>query len=202
MKQFILIACLLYSISSQSQNSDSILIMHSDWKFGMQSQNFYFLNNSGDTILKLDSSKYLTCESDTFKHFAIVSFKGKSGWWAIDRSERVLFEVLNASLTEPAPDELQEGFIRIINEKRQIGFANEKGKIVITPQFEWVTAFHKGKAIFGNQCKTEPMMMDGKISKEHLEIKCRKYGYINKQGKIKNKASNTFDELAKIIGWR
>jgi hypothetical protein len=183
------------------QAKDSFLVIHSDWQSGMKSQNFYFLNPCGDTVLTLDSRKYTSCFTDTLRHFAIVSFQDKTGWWAIDRSENVLFEVLNGFISEPGPDELQEGLIRIIDNQRKIGFANERGQIVIKPRFDWVSQFRNNKAIFGKQCRIEPMFMNGKLSDEHLDIKCQEYGFINREGKENSNRYKTFEELAKLIKW-
>ena len=43
-----------------------------------------------------------------------------------------------------------------VDENNKIGFADHKGKIIIKPQFEIATTFHKGKAIIGKGCEKIP----------------------------------------------
>ena len=70
-------------------------------------------------------------------------------------SIKILFEVYNQG-NEINPDYLVENKIRIVDENQKIGFANEKGQIIIKPQFEMVTSFHNGKAIIAESCEKIP----------------------------------------------
>ncbi|WP_295771783.1 WG repeat-containing protein [uncultured Mucilaginibacter sp.] len=165
---------------------------------------YAFVNAKGDTVLKLDTAKYSFCFTTSFKHFAVVGFRKKHGWYAIDRNEKVLFEVYNTSKGEPSPDELRENLIRAIGHKGLIGFANEKGQVVINPQFEAVTSFYKGKAIVGKTCKevlwgSESQANDGD---KHYTIDCKQAGYINKKGQILKMGNFTFEQIQKQIGWK
>ncbi|MBP6386568.1 MAG: WG repeat-containing protein [Pseudarcicella sp.] len=102
--------------------------------------------------------------------------KGESGWCAIDINEQILFEVYNSSFGEFSPDELIENKIRIVDENNKIGFADSNGKIIIKPQFEIVTSFHKGKAIIGVSCDTIPWDEHAKEEDcEHYSIVCKKH---------------------------
>jgi hypothetical protein len=126
MKNLLFIIALLYSAASFGQRSGSYIVVRCDTtdkqKFG-----YVFVNQRGDTITRLDTTKYYICFSDTIQYFAIVGIRNKPGWWAIDKNEKPLFQVLNTSSGEPSPDELREGMIRIVDDSGKIGFADCKG---------------------------------------------------------------------------
>src|SRR5690349_5557909 len=113
MKQLFCAVLLLSFGTLYSQTADSSLFLRTSWHEGQTSQQFFYLNHAGDTVLRLDPLKYYQSFTDTFNHFAVVGMKDKSGWWAINRSEQVLFEVFNASIGEPEADQLANGFIQI-----------------------------------------------------------------------------------------
>jgi len=165
-------------------------------KFG-----YVIINQSGDTVMRLDTAKYYTCFGDTIQYFAIVGLKNKKGWWAIDRNENLLFEVYNTSYGEPSPDELTNGMIRIVDKKGKIGFANFKGKIVIKPQFEAATTFYKGKAIVGRQCKQVLWCCKGDNADKHYLTKCTQTGYIDKKGQVKEMGDYTLEQMQKKLNW-
>ena len=166
----------------------------------------YFVVNNGyvfavirfkdDTILKLDSAKYFVCFDDTVENFLIVAPKSRKGWWAIDFNENYLFQVYNTSEGEPSPDEITYGRIRIIDEKGKIGFADEKGKTIIRPQFEQATAFYKNLAIIGQDCKKIPWdTIHDESDCQHYSIVCSKNGYIDRDGNIIEMGNWTIEEL-------
>lgn len=154
------------------------------------------------TIRVLDSAQYyIAMNGFEYGYFAILGKKGSPGWSAIDANEDILFQVYNTSFGEPSPDYLIENRIRIIDENNKIGFANEKGQIVIKPQFEIVTSFHNGYAIIGENCKKIPW--GGHESESnHYSIECRKYGYINDKGDIIKIGDFTFEQIMKKIKWK
>lgn len=165
---------------------------------------YAFINSKGDTILRLDTAKYTVCFTNMMRYFAVVGFKKKHGWYAIDRNEKVLFEVYNTSKGEPSPDELRDGLIRTVDSKGKIGFANACGQVVIAPQFEAVTSFYKGKAIVGQTCKEvlwggDAHAYDGD---KHYSIDCKQAGYINKKGQVLKMGNFTFEQIQKQIGWK
>jgi hypothetical protein len=195
---------LLFSIACQiaySQVTEDILVLQTSSNEDKKRNEYFYLNTKGDTVINLNPEKYRLAFTDTFRNFAVISFLNKQGWWAIDRKEKVLFEVFNWCLTEVCPDELENGMIRMIDKERKIGFANEKGEIVIQPQFEYISSFRNGKAIFRKNCKQVPLMEDRKVDLEHIDLVCETYGYIDEKGNIKAEGNYTFDELAKKIGW-
>lgn len=197
----IIVLSLLISINNLSaQGKFQVEVKETNtWK------SLYLLKDeAGNLIKELDSSIYLTLMSDgKLGNFALFAIKDKMGWLAIDRNEKVLFEVLNASFGEPNPDQLVEDKIRIVDKNNKIGFANSEGKIIIKPKFEFVTSFHNGKAIIGENCKKVPWgdhSDDGGC--HHYTLVCKRYGYINEKGKIIKIGDFTFEEIMKEIDWK
>jgi hypothetical protein len=201
MKTLLLLAAFLICLFSQGQKAGNYMVVKYD-ETNMQKFAFVFVNQKGDTVTRLDRTKYTVCFSDTIQYFAVVGLTNKSGWWAIDKNEKLLFQVYNTSSGEPTPDELREGMIRIVDEKGKIGFANYKGEIVIKPQFESVTSFYRGKAIVGRQCKQVLWCCEGEGADKHYITECRQTGYINKKGNVQGLGNFTFEEIQKKIGWK
>jgi hypothetical protein len=115
---------------------------------------YCLVDEQGKLIRELDTAKYYVCfNNEQYVYFAIFGIKNSPRWTAIDADENVLFQVYNTSFGEPSPDNLIEDKIRIVDENNKIGFANNKGTIIIKPLFEVATSFHKGKAIIGDKCK-------------------------------------------------
>ena len=90
-----------------------------------------YINSAGDTIIPY--GKYEYCFNEFFVHYTIVLLKNEVGVRpvAIDRKENILFEVM---WFDNGPDWIEDGLFRIIKDEN-IGYANEKGEIVIKPQF-------------------------------------------------------------------
>jgi hypothetical protein len=167
-------------------------------------RSIYLINDDkGNLIKELDSSKYsVSFNDESLRYFAVFLIKNKRGWSAIDSNEKFLFEVFNQG-DEINPDNLVENRIRIIDENQKIGFADEKGLIIIKPQFEMVTSFHNGKAIIAENCEKIPWNNHAKESDcHHYSIDCKKYGYINDKGKIIELGNYTFEEIQKKINWK
>jgi len=166
---------------------------------------YYIVNEKGETIKELDTSKYIILfnNDNQYKYFAVFVIKGESGWCAIDRNEKILFKIYNTSFGEPSPDEIVDNKIRIVDENNKIGFADFKGNIIIKPQFEIVTSFYKGKAIIGESCDKIPWDNHAKENDcHHYSIVCKKHGYINTKGEILDIGNYTFEEIQKKIKWK
>ncbi|MEE4197890.1 MAG: WG repeat-containing protein [Bacteroidales bacterium] len=127
-----------------------------------------YLNLKGDTIIPI--GKYAYCFSDTLKHFAIV-LDQENNCIAIDRQENILFEVY---WFDNGPDFFSEGLFRIIKDGK-IGFADRKGQIIITPQFECATPFNNGKSKVTYHCN---LKKDG----EHTQMESNTWFFIDKAG--------------------
>ena len=170
---------------------------------------YVFVDEKGNKIRELDTAKYTTCfYNEQYVYFTIVTLKdytnaNKNGWAAIDADERILFTVLNTSYGEPTPDYLWEDAIRIIDTNNLVGFANSKGKIIIEPQFEAASTFHKGKAIVATSCKNIPWNDHATESDcHHFSTICTNHGYINKKGKVLKMGAYSFEEIKKEIKWK
>lgn len=133
---------------------------------------FGYKTPEGDTVIPL--GKYDMCFTDTFKTFAIVA--NKSGFVAIDRNEKVLYQVFNY---DNGPDYPSNGLFRII-ENGKIGYADEAtGKIVIKAQYPCAWPFENGKAQVSTTCTQTP---EG----EHTKWESDTWIYIDeKGGKVK-----------------
>lgn len=168
-------------------------------------RNIYSLvDEYGKTLKVLDAAKYyISMNDDTLGYFAIFGKKNSPGWSAIDVNENILFQVFNTSFGEPSPDYLIENKIRIIDNEDKIGFANEKGEIIIEPQFEIATSFYNGKAIIGKKCKKIPWgNHEDENGCHHYSITCEYQGYIDEKGTILKLGNYTFDEIKEEIDWK
>ena len=165
---------------------------------------YCLVDEQGKIIRKLDTSMYyMTFNDDRYGYFAVFSKKGSSGWTAIDANEKELFKVYNTSFGEPSPDYLIENKIRIVDRNDKVGFANNKGEIIIKPQFESATSFYKGKAIIGQSCKKVPWDAHAKETDcHHYSIVCQQHGYINGKGVVLKIGNYSFDQLMKETGWK
>jgi len=165
---------------------------------------YCIIDEKGEIIKELDTAKYIISFNDEqYRHFAVFGIKGESGWSAIDINEKILFKVYNTSFGEPSPDELVENKIRIVDENNKIGFADSYGKIIIKPQFDIATTFHKGKAIIGESCDKIPWDEHAKEEDcHHYSIVCKKHGYINQNGEVLQIGNYSFEEIQKKIKWK
>lgn len=201
MKTLLFIIALVSATVSYGQKSKSYMVVRYDTT-GKERFAYVFTNQRGDTVTRLDTSKYYVCFSDTIQYYAIVGIKNKKGWWAIDKNERPLFEIFNMSSGEPTPDELREGMIRIVDDSLKLGFANYKGEIVIKPQFEIASSFYKGKAIIGRKCQPVLWCCKGENEDKHYITDCKQAGYINKKGQVQKIGNYTFQQIQKEINWK
>lgn len=137
-----------------------------------------YKNQNGEIVIPL--GKYARCFTDTFKTYAIV-VKPNSGFLAIDRQEKVLYEVFPY---DNGPDEPSEGLFRILVDEK-IGFAESlTGKVVIRPQFDCAWPFENGLAEVSNDCRT---LSDG----EHSSWQSDHWYCIDKTGKKVEKPLTT-----------
>lgn len=133
-----------------------------------------YIDHKGDTIIPL--GKYMYCFTDTFRTYAIVLIEPK-GFFAIDRNEKVMFEVYNY---DNGPDYVEEGTFRMI-ENGKIGFADAAtGKILIKPIYECAYPFENGKAKVSVKCKQTP-------ENEMIKWESENWIYINRKGKVLKK---------------
>ncbi len=172
-----------YSCSEKKTNSSDFYLVK-DTVIN-NSKYYAILNSDKEIIQKFNQKKYMITFDDTIKNFIVITadVKKNYGFWAIDLNEQPLFEVYCGGYNKPGPDKLEYGMIRIIDENNKIGFANENGKIVIKPQFEEVSPFYGNYAVFGKNCNYLPENHEREEC-IHPTLKCKQYGYIDKNGKI------------------
>ncbi len=196
MKLPFLFVALVYSLFGFSQGNKDIFIVKHDTSWPCQSKYPNVVTTmGGDTVLRLDSSKYYHCFTDTFSNFAVVGITHKHGWWAIDIHEHLLFEVFNAGYTELDPDRVKDGMIRILDKNGKVGFANNIGHVVIKPQFDDASVFYKGRALVYIRC--EKISIDD----EHYHEGCTENGYIDKLGVVKWLPNYSNAQMRKKLKW-
>lgn len=131
-----------------------------------------YVNANGEIVIP--AGKYDNIFTPEFDKIAFVTIKGKKGVYAIDRNEKILFQVYNP---EYGPDDVSNGLFRII-QNNKIGFANMNGQIVIKPQFQFIYSFNEnGFAIFCEQGTWNTLEVGINVIKG-------KWGAIDKKGKI------------------
>ncbi len=196
----LILSLILSSILIYAQQQFKVVVKTTDkWR-----ETYSLIDGQGKLIRQLDTSKYyLAFNTDQYMYFAVFGVKGMREWVAINADENILFNVYNTSFGEPTPDFLYENKIRIIDSTNLIGFADEKGKIIIPPKFEIASSFYKGKAIIGKQCKQIRWDAHSKESDcHHYSIVCEKHGYINDKGLILKLGDYSFDKIKDEIGWK
>lgn len=200
MKHLLILFLLFINLSVEGQTKFKLVENETEsWR------SIYSLVDENNKTLKvLDSAKYyVALNGFDYGYFAILGKKGSPGWSAIDANENILFQVYNTSFGEPSPDYLIENKIRIIDENGKIGFANDKGKIIIKPQFEIVTSFHNGFAIIAEKCKKIPWgNHEHDDGCKHYSIECEKHGYIDEKGKVIKLGNFTFEQIMEEIKWK
>ena len=148
-KNFILVFVLFLTniIVIAQQNNDYLIKIHQG-EYDEPGVNTAYVNASGDTIIPFN--KYYYCYTDTLRNFAIVIDTLKD-LIAIDKNENVLFEVF---WCDNGPDYISDGLFRILKDDK-IGYANEKGQIIIEPQFTCAFPFKNGIAKVSNDCSSQ-----------------------------------------------
>lgn len=136
-----LLVFLGFALCSLGQENDTLYIYYDqDTEFPG------YLNAEGDTVVK--AGVYEIALTEKFIHLLmVVDPIGKA--YAIDRSLDTLFEVY---WYDNGPDYIEDGLFRIV-ENGMIGFANEKGEVVITPAYECAGVFYKGRAHVAYSCE-------------------------------------------------
>ena len=131
-----------------------------------------YVNANNEIVIP--AGKYRRLYSSEFHKIAFVSIKGKSGIYAINRDEQILFRV---KVTDNGPDAVSEGLFRIERDGK-LGFADMNGDIVIEPQFQFVYPFQpSGYAVF---CQDAELIKEG----EYACYKNGKWGAIDRKGRM------------------
>ena len=116
-------------------------------------ENCGYVDNHGKIMIPF--GKYNMCFTDTFRTYAIVSFKDKPGFFGIDKMGKELFTVYPF---DNGPDYTSDGTFRII-ENSKMGIADTTGKIIIPPVYDFTFGFENGLALVnigGHKEKIDP----------------------------------------------
>ena len=172
MKTNIIITTLLLFISMKIYDQDDKLYIYYYPNFEDVDATLGYVDSSGKVVIP--AGKYPYIFTAEFDKIAFVLLKDRKGVYAIDRNEKILFQVCSYEI---GPDIVSNGLFRII-ENGKIGFANMNGEIVIKPRFQFVYPFQEnGFAIF---CENGTWSMLDK----YIPVIKGKWGVINRQGVV------------------
>jgi hypothetical protein len=111
--------------------------------------------------------------ADRFSVHGIAAAADESGWQYIDGQGSV---VIRPFVFDNGPDPFREGLARF-KSGEQFGFFDERGRVVISPQFDFAAPFADGLAAFCEGCE---VYAEG----EHSRYEGGVWGFINKQGTV------------------
>lgn len=172
MKTNIIITTLLLFISMNIYAQDDKLYIYYYPNFEDVDATLGYVDSSGKVVIP--AGKYPYIFTAEFDKIAFVLLKDRKGVYAIDKNEKILFQVCSYEI---GPDIVSNGLFRII-ENGKIGFANMNGEIVIKPRFQFVYPFQEnGFAIF---CENGTWSMLDK----YIPVIKGKWGVINRQGVV------------------
>lgn len=195
----VILSCLLILLTGNAvyaQQKFKIVQLNEDYETN------YIADQQGNIIRKVADKFFMPFLPGELGYFQVFQEKGKPEWCAIDIDGNILFNIYNTEIGTPSPDELREGKIRIVDDSGRIGFGNEKGEVVIPPQFEMVSSFYNGKAIIGGKCRKVPWGDHHEDGCEHYSISCQKHGYIDSTGTVVKFGDIDFETIRKEIGWK
>jgi hypothetical protein len=152
-------------------NTKDTLFRISKNEFYEMGDDFAFVNRKGDTIISSENI-YFTFK-DTITTFGIVLEKETYDLIGINRKGERIFDIY---IYDNGPDYISEGLFRI-KKNGKIGFANEKGEIIIKPQFECASNFENGIASVTYDCYLYYDL------DEHLRSESESWFEIDKTGK-------------------
>lgn len=136
-----------------------------------------YINTKGDTIIPI--GKYSHCWTDTIKALGYVFDEKatKEVLVAIDKQENILFDVY---LYDNWPDQPSDGLFRV-KRNDKVGYANEKGEIVIPCIYKCAFPFENGQAKVALNCTLDTSQ------DEYSLPESKEWIYINTKGKKINK---------------
>jgi hypothetical protein len=153
---------LSFCASGQKQDKDCLILA-----FNSDSSRCGYLNSVGDTIVPCH---FVHCFTDTICSFGtMMSLSGKVA--AYNKSGEFLYEVY---YIDNGPDYISDGMFRIL-ENGKMGYANERGEVVIKPQYDCAFAFEAGKAQVSFDCQRKKV-------DEYTFWESDNWFYIDKEG--------------------
>lgn len=160
------------------QISDNVridpLIAVTNEEYIQYGSNVAFVNIQGDTIISFGNFAYFG--TDTLNFYANVLLHPNDStygrWVGIDRNENVLFDLVSF---DNGPDYFNEGLTRV-QRNGKMGYANNKGEVVIPCQYAFAGWFENGIAKVTFEAK-QYRDLD-----EHLRVESDSWFNIDKQG--------------------
>ena len=133
-----------------------------------------YLNKEGDTIVQ--AGKYNNLPERIKKTVIVQHTDDPDKWVMIDNNALEMYQIYAFG---GDPDSFNEGLLRFIQNDK-IGFINQKGQIIITPEYCQATPFVKGKSIVNvNATKIDKSATDAQNS---TLWEGGKWGVIDKKG--------------------
>ena len=115
------------------------------------------------------------------------------GWMYVDRKGRVV--ISGVPISDNWADSFSDGLVRtVVNEK--YGFADRKGKIVITPKYDWASPFKHGSAqvcIGCHETCVKPDNMEADPDCEHTMVTGGEWFKINRAGRVVARVRQNID---------
>ncbi|MEQ9466446.1 MAG: WG repeat-containing protein [Ekhidna sp.] len=160
------------------QISDTVelepLIAVTNEEYLQYGSNVAFVNIQGDTIIPFGNFAYFG--TDTLNFFANVLLHPNDStygrWVGIDRNENILFDLVNF---DNGPDYFKDGLTRV-QRNGKMGYANERGEVVIPCQYAFARWFENGIAEVTFEAK-QYRDLD-----EHMRVESDSWFEIDKQG--------------------
>lgn len=126
-----------------------------------------YADSKGRVIIE---PQYIT--AGAFSRMGIAAVTDEKGWIYINRRGAAL---VRPFVFDNGPDYFSEGLARY-TEKGRFGFFDERGRITIRAQFDFVLPFHEGLAAACRGCRFE---REG----EHTAVVNGKWGFIDRRGR-------------------
>lgn len=130
-----------YDVQNKDTLNNTVLIAVTNEDFLQFGSSIAFLDTKGDTIIPF--GKYAYLGTDTLRYFAnVIEFQNATygDWIAINRDEKILYEVINY---DNGPDYFSDGLVRV-KRNNKMGFANDKGKVLIPCIYDYAWPFENG----------------------------------------------------------
>jgi hypothetical protein len=136
---YILCIITLVSCSPTHKQDIDFLIVYTEYNDSLGYDLYGYKNTQGEVVIK---PKYQMIETDTFRTMAVVA--ENNVWKCINRQEKVIFTPF---IYDNGPDYVVEDVFRFVKND-SMGFANLDGKVIIPADFDFVTPFEEGLALY------------------------------------------------------
>lgn len=134
--------CQAYSQTGRKgkEKEDKNILVRSVRSVDIGTEEYGYTDLEGNTVIPF--GKYAYCFTDTLRFYAAV-LTSTNECIGIDSHDRQLFRIY---WFDSGPDYPKEGMFRIVDEAGKLGYANEKGEIIIPPRFAFGFPFEDGVA--------------------------------------------------------